>query len=114
MDNSADFWTAIDSLLAESQILIDRPKGSTHPSYPDTIYPLDYGYLANTSSADGEGIDCWVGSKGRGAAALICTVDLQKRDSELKLLIGCTESETETALQFHNSSPLMKGLLIRR
>lgn len=53
------FWRAIDELVARSTIVIDRPKGSAHSRYPDYRYPLDYGYLQNTCSVDGEGIDVW-------------------------------------------------------
>ena len=52
-----DFWTTLDQLVSDSEIVIDRPKGSAHPKYPDFIYKVDYGYLNNTSSMDGQGID---------------------------------------------------------
>jgi hypothetical protein len=29
------FWTALDTLIATSTITIDRPRGSTHPSFDD-------------------------------------------------------------------------------
>ena len=64
---------------------------------------------------DGGGIDVWLGSDpARRLDALICTVDLLKRDSEIKLLLGCTEEEKCAALCHHNDSESMKGLLIRR
>ena len=113
-DYSAEFWTAADKLIAESEIVIDRPKGSAHPRYPDLIYPVDYGYLANTFSPDGEGIDVWRGTAGERVDAIVCTVDLLKRDSEIKLLIGCTEEEKELILRLHNDSEYMKGILIKR
>lgn len=110
-----EFWLALDALLAKSSIVIDRPKGSAHPRYPDMIYPLDYGYLADTASMDGDGIDVWLGSKPeRSIDAIICTVDLLKRDSEIKLLVSCTEEEKQLALEKHNDSQYMKGVLIRR
>ena len=34
--------------------------------------------------------------------AVICTVDLGKRDAEIKLLLGCTPSEAQVILQVHN------------
>lgn len=115
MSNEKEFWAALDALMAKSRIVIDRPKGSAHPRYPNMIYPLDYGYLADTASMDGGGIDLWLGSlPGKRLDALICTVDLIKRDSEIKLLIGCTEEEKQTALASHNDSEYMKGILIRR
>ena len=110
-----DFWEALDRLLGESHIVIDRPKYSAHPKYPHCIYPVDYGYLSDTSSMDGSGIDLWLGSAElKIADAIICTVDLLKRDSEIKLLIGCTDAEKQRILEFHNDSEFMKGILIER
>lgn len=108
------FWTAIDKVVLESKIIIDRPKGTKHPRF-DFTYPLDYGYLENTASMDGSGIDVWHGSLDADLCdAVICTVDLLKKDSEIKLLIACTKDEKEIAVQFHNSSEFMKGVMIRR
>lgn len=109
-----DFWNALDKLVNNSEIIIDRPKGTAHPKYPDFIYDLDYGYLNNTSSMDCLGIDVWVGSAEKKVNAVICTVDLMKRDSEIKILIGCTEEELKIVYETHNESENMKGVLIRR
>ncbi len=109
-----DFWQALDTLIAESEIVIDRPKGTAHPRFPNFIYQVDYGYLKNTASMDGGGIDVWVGSGEKKLGAVICIVDLMKRDSEIKLLIGCTEEETRLVYETHNESAYMKGILIRR
>ncbi len=109
------FWQALDVLVASSPVVIDRPAHTAHPCHPDMIYPLDYGYLAGTSAMDGGGIDLWRGSDAAGRLdAVICTVDVIKRDAEIKLLIGCTEAEKQTVLAFHNGSGGMKGLLVRR
>ena len=75
---SVDFWQTLDKLVAESKIVIDRFKDSQHPKYPDLIYPLDYGYLEDTTAMDGGGIDIWIGSDGDDVDAIICTVDLIK------------------------------------
>jgi len=105
------FWKAVDSLVQESEIVIDRPKGSYHPRYPEIVYPVDYGYLKNTSSMDGGGIDIWCGTGVSGQVeAIICTVDLYKKDSEIKILIGCNSAEKKLIMDFHNRG-LMKGLL---
>ena len=112
--NKEGFWSAIDTLVAQSEILIDRPKGTKHPRF-DFIYPLDYGYLKDTTSPDGGGIDVWRGSLSESVCdAVICTVDLFKKDSEIKILIGCTEEEKTAILRFHNDSEYMKGTMIRR
>jgi len=113
MTPPTDFWLTLDTLLASSTLTIDRPKNSRHPKYPDFIFPLDYGYLANTTSMDGGGIDAWVGTNGNEIDAIAVTVDILKRDSEIKLLIGCTEQEKEQIMACHNNT-YMKAILIRR
>jgi len=111
---SDGFWQSLDKLVSNSKIIIDRPKGSRHPRYPKLIYPVDYGYLENTSSIDGGGIDVWKGTDGETIDAIICTVDLFKKDSEIKILIGCGEEEKRLVLDVHNNSEHMKGILMRR
>ena len=46
--------------------------------------------------------------------AVICTIDLLKKDSEIKILIGCTEEEKAIIMRFHNDSEYMKGTMIHR
>ncbi len=70
--------------------------------------------LKDTSSMDGAGIDVWVGSGEPKIDAIICTVDLMKNDSEIKILIGCTEEEKAIVYKTHNETEFMKGILIRR
>src|SRR5262245_4609861 len=108
------FWKAIDELVANATIVIDRPKNSAHPRYSDMIYPLDYGYLDGTTAGDGNGIDVWLGSNPiKSANAVVCTVDLMKRDAELKILLGCSESEIQAVADFMQANPV-GCLLIRR
>ena len=114
MKNNNEFWKALDELVNNSEIIIDRPKGTAHPKYPDFIYKVDYGYLNNTSSMDGAGIDVWVGSGDKKIDAIMCIVDLIKKDSEIKILIGCTEEEQAIVYETHNETEFMKGVLIRR
>lgn len=114
-DYNFEFWNALDKLVEQSEIIIDRPKGTIHPKYPDFIYKVDYGYLKGTTSMDGGGIDIWKGTDGEQKIdAVICTVDLTKKDSEIKILIGCTEDEKRIIYNIHNDSPFMKGILINR
>lgn len=94
--------------------MIDRAKGTGHPRFPEHVYPVDYGYLDGTTTVDGGGIDVWVGASGDGRiGAILCSVDLLKRDAEIKLLIGCTEDEIQTILAFMNGHT-MRALLVRR
>ena len=109
-----DFWKALDELVSNSEIVIDRPRGSAHPRFPNFIYKVDYGYLKNTSSMDGAEIDVWIGSGDKKIDAIMCVVDLMKRDSEIKILVGCTEEEKLDIYKTHNETQYMKGVLIRR
>jgi len=110
-----EFWAAADKMIEESEAVIDRPKNTAHPRYPELIYPVDYGYLKNTSSMDGGGIDVWLGTNSyKKLVAIICTVDTLKKDSEIKFLIGCTKEETKKIYRLHNQSDYMKGILIER
>lgn len=107
------FWQSLETLVSESPLVIDRPQGSVHPRYPDFIYPLDYGYLDGTRSGDGGGIDVYLGTLGRRVTGVICQVDLHKKDVEIKILLGCTDIEMETALKVSNESSL-SGVLFKR
>jgi inorganic pyrophosphatase len=109
-------WDAADVLVRTSRIVIDRPKGSMHPRFPETTYPLDYGYLDGTTGGDGEGIDVWLGSERSaepGVTAMACTFDLQDRDAEVKLLVDCTPEEAQVVLAFHNDGS-MRAILVPR
>ena len=109
------FWQRLDALLERCQIVIDRPRGSHHPRFLEIVYALDYGYLDGTSSNDGEGIDVWLGSdRERGLDAVICTVDLDKGDAEMKLMVGCTDEEKAYIERFYNGWPDMGAKIIKR
>ena len=54
---NANFWHCLDQLVSSSRVTIDRPKGSIHPRFEDIVYPLDYGFLEETTASDGAGID---------------------------------------------------------
>ena len=41
------------------EVEMDRPMGSRHPKH-GIIYPVNYGYVPNTVSGDGEELDCYV------------------------------------------------------
>ena len=96
-------------LLLSHLLIVDRPRGTHHPRFSDMIYPLDYGYLENTISSDGGGIDVWVGSLNRvmnQASAgmltgILCTFDTLKRDAEIKLLLACSEEDIQVIRDFH-------------
>ena len=53
MDNSINF------LNNQIDITIDRPMGCKHPKH-GFIYPVNYGYVPNTVSGDGEELDVYI------------------------------------------------------
>ena len=108
--DGSDFWRNLDVLLAAWQVVIDRPKGSAHPTYAKVIYPVDYGYLTGTQAADGDGVDVWRGTEEAGAFdAVVCTVDPVKKDVEVKILLGCMAQEKRQIMDFHTG-----GMLVER
>lgn len=108
-----DFWSRLASFVSGASVVVDRPKGSAHPRIPGLIYPLDYGYLTNLRSGDGDGVDVWIGSlKRQVITGVLCTVDAGKRDAEVKILLGCTRAEQRRILSLHNHGD-QRAVLIR-
>jgi len=109
-----NFWKKLDHLFEPSEIVLDHPKGTYHKDWPELRFPLDYGYLTNTTGGDGDGIDVWLGTvEPKVINAIACTVDITKRDAEIKLLIGCNEEEIAIIEDFHNGEH-QSAIIIRR
>ena len=49
----------INYLNQNIKVKIDRPLGSKHPKH-GFIYPVNYGFIPNTISGDGEELDCYL------------------------------------------------------
>ena len=106
MNLDTAFWHSLAELIATHSIVIDRPKHTAHPRYPDLIYPLNYGYIENTSTGDGADIDVWIGSlPQKTLTGILCTFDRLKFDAEIKLLIGCTDEDVQTIQGFNTDLP---------
>jgi inorganic pyrophosphatase len=115
MDYNNEFWEYLNKLVRENEVIIDRPKGTRHPKFSNMVYELDYGYINNTKAMDGGGIDIFIGSlHNKNVNKIICTVDLLKKDIEIKILIGCTIPEIEKIYSFLNNSKYMKALIIEK
>lgn len=111
---TARFWDLVDQLVRGHPIVIDRPRDSRHPRYPEVVYPLDYAYLDGTAAIDGGGVDCWRGSlEELVVTGAIVTVDVFKADCEIKWLIGCTEGDAALALATHRTA-CQAAVLIHR
>jgi len=108
------FWEYLQRLVDTSKIVIDRQAGSMHPRYPDGEYPVDYGFLGGTMAMDAGGVDIWVGSLGeKKVVGALGTVDLKKRDTELKILYDCTNEEIDAIMKYINTND-MRAIYIKK
>ncbi len=109
-----EFWLKLDELIESNPLKIDRPRGSRHPRHEHFVYPFDYGYLEGTVSGDGDGVDVWLGSlPTKKVSAIVCTFDLEERDFEMKILVGCTGEDCRRILEIHNEDQQF-GILVER
>lgn len=79
-----------DYLNKKVKVIIDRPIGSKHPRY-NTYYPLNYGYIPNTISGDGEEIDAYVLGEFeqlREFVGFVIAIIKRKNDFEDKLVVS--------------------------
>ena len=114
-ENNAFFWQKLDTLYLSSRLVVDRPKGACHYKFSNLIYPVDYGYLNDTSGSDQAPIDVFRGSNNTTLVQSVAVcADILKKDCEIKLLIGCTEEEEFEILEFLNQTEFQKAVLIRR
>ena len=76
-------------------VIIDRPKGSKHPSY-HFRYPINYGYIPDTIAADGEEIDAYVLGPDEPIESFdgICIAIIHRYDdNEDKLVVSLPDSD---------------------
>lgn len=115
LENNALFWQKLDTIYLSSKLEVDRPKNSTHYKYSNLIYPVDYGYLKDTTGSDMSPIDVFRGSlPSTQVQAALVSADILKKDCEVKLIVGCSEEEVYDILVFLNQTEFQKALLVRR
>jgi inorganic pyrophosphatase len=103
---SMSLWDQLDELIANGRVVIDRPRGRPHPKVAEYVYPLDYGYVLDSDGGDGEGLDVWVGSDTRRkVTAVFCTVDLAKRNTEVKVAWSCSDTKIDVIQAFYDPQP---------
>lgn len=91
-DSFDDLTDRIGSL---AEVEVDRPAHFPHPEKADMIYPIPYGYLAGTRSADGEEIDAYLVGFGAGdrmqvgdkVFGTVAAVVYRADDAEEKLIV---------------------------
>ena len=78
---------------------VDRPIGSIHPSYPNTIYPINYGYIESITTDDGGITEGVIAGDGEAQDAYILGTDKVVEEFEgcgygvLKEAVGCAVND---------------------
>lgn len=99
--------------------IIDRPIGSQHPSNPNIIYPINYGYIENVFAGDGEEQDVYVMGtnipierfEGKVIAIYHRTNDIE--DKWIVSIDGRNHSDEEILDAIHFQGKYFEGYLIR-
>lgn len=113
-ENNALFWQKLDTLYLSSDFVIKYDKGVAHPDYPNLRYPCAYGYLKTLSSEKDGAIPCFKGSGLSEVNQVIVSADILNKVIEVKVLVGCVESEVEEILRFLNQTDFQKAILVKR
>lgn len=114
-ENNAYFWQKLDTIYLSSKLEIDRPKDSVHYKYSNLVYPVDYGYLKDTTGTGMDPIDVFKGSlPSNQIQAAIITADILKKDCVVKLVVGCSDEEIYDIMHFLNQTQFQKAVIIFR
>jgi inorganic pyrophosphatase len=110
---------ARDYLGKEVEIIIDRPLGSKHPKH-DIVYGVNYGFVPNTMSADGEEIDAYLLGESQpvSSASGKCVAIIRRTDDDDdKLVIAANGhdefTDAEIIEQTHFQEKYFKSIIIR-
>lgn len=100
-------------------VIIDRPLGSRHPKYGFT-YEVNYGYIPNTKSTDGEELDAYVLGVDKPLAETkgICIAVIRRTDDDDDKLIissdGKDFSDTEIEKLTEFQEKWFKHVILRK
>lgn len=119
MNTDSPLVTYLKGFLGKQlNVVIDRPIGSAHPEFPETVYPVNYGFVPNITSLDGEELDAYVLGvttplpSFRGTCIAIV---VRANDEEAKLVLapsGMTFSEKAILEQIHFQEQFFDSSLI--
>ncbi len=91
MNRLIEKMKSIEKYLGKKvEVIIDRPLGSKHPKY-DYYYPVNYGYIPDTISGDGEEIDAYVLGESNPIdrfCGIVIGVITRENDNEDKLVVA--------------------------
>lgn len=76
---------------------------------------MDCGYLEDARAVDGADVNRFIGSPdSKRVTGAMCTIDIIKKDCELKILIGCTQAEMDLIYNHLNSPNFFSVYLLVR
>jgi len=79
-----------DFLNKEVEVIVDRPLASKHPEH-EIYYPINYGYIPNTISGDGEEVDAYIIGEFqplKDFQGIVIAIIHRKNDIEDKLVVS--------------------------
>lgn len=104
----SNFWYYLENVLHTSEIILDSKAGEFN-KYLDINVPVDFGYLKNDWNENNQ-IDIFIGSsRDTALESIICTLDLQHKFTDLKVLYKCTFEEKNTIFSILNNK---EGVLL--
>lgn len=116
MTNSKDY------LGKEVEVVMDRQLGSKHPKH-GFVYPVNYGYIPNTVSGDGEELDAYVLGEDKPLASfkgIVKAIIHRTNDNDDKLVVMAKDKNysdeqirdlTEFQEQYFTSEIWRQGLI---
>ncbi len=99
--------------------MVDRPLGTSHPNYPDMIYPINYGSVDGIFAEDGEEQDVYIFGTDKPLDSFegrVIAVYHRTDDNEDKWIVSLNESDysdTEILERTEFQEKYFKGGLVR-
>jgi inorganic pyrophosphatase len=117
----SNFTKSTDYIGKEVEMIVERPMGSAHPKHAHITYQVNYGYIPNTLSPDGEELDAYLVGVSEPLKTFkgICIAVLRRtEESDDKLIIApkgkdFSESEIRALVDFQEKffrSEIIKSL----
>jgi ribosomal-protein-serine acetyltransferase len=112
-DYKNNFWNNLEKIFKKSKIVIDYKKGAIFNNCENTSYPVNFGHLENDWDND-EQLDILIGSdkKIKNIDAILCTMDITNKMSDIKILYQCTEKEKKKLFEIYNK--LQGSILVEK
>ena len=99
-------------------VVIDRPLGSHHPKH-GFVYPVNYGYVPNTISGDGEELDVYILGEDKPLQTYkgqVIAIIHRTNDDDDKLIVtkqGQNFSDEQIREQTHFQEQWFESVIIR-